>query len=146
MALFDTIGSECSKAELAACRAIGVIMGFQHRSELPVPIRCDIAEHSAGAEEVNSRRLAEVNEIRMFVPAQSPAFSGVSGFSGAYAITASTTSNKTAAITAGDRFEYPLASGRYYWAKNDGIKPTDNGHTYEVTIREERGLTLGQRS
>lgn len=146
MALFDTIGRECSKAELAACRAIGVIMGFKHRDELPVPVRCDIAEQTGGAEEVNTRRLAEVSEIRMFVPAQTPAWSGVSGFSGSYAITASTTTSKVASITAGDKFEYPIGSSRYFWVKNDGVRPTDNGYTYEVTIREERALTLGQRS
>jgi hypothetical protein len=82
----------------------------------------------------------------MFIPTQTPAFSGVSGFSGSYAITPATTSSKTAVITAGDKFEYPLASTRYWWVTNDGVKPTDNGWTYEVTIREERGLTLGQRS
>lgn len=146
MALFDDIGREVAKAELAACRAVGVIMGFQHRAELPVPIRVDIAEQTGGAEQVNSRRLAEINEIRMFVPVQSPAFSGVSGFSGAYAITAATTTSKTAAITTGDRFEYPLGSTRYFWVTNDGVKPLDNGWVYEITVREERGLTLGQRS
>ena len=59
---------------------------------------------------------------------------------------AAVTSTKTAAITGGDRFEFPLSSGRYWFVTSDGVKPVDNGYVYLVTVREERALTLGQRS
>ena len=146
MTLFDTIGKELGRAELAACRALGVIVGFTHRTEPAVPIYVEVGDLTGGTEQVQARRMVEVGEMLIYVPVQNPAFSGVSGFSGTYAITASTGAAKPSVITAGDRFEHPLGSGRYFWVKQDGVKPVHNGWTYEVVIREERALTLGQRS
>lgn len=144
--LFDKIGEAVADGELAAAKALGVTMGFKHRDELPIPVKVSFAQQKLGAEQMQSSRLAEVGEILMYVPAQSYAFSGVSGFSGSYAISAATGTAKTAYITVGDRWEYPIGSGRYFRVVRDGVRSVDNGWIYEVVIREERGITFGQGS
>lgn len=142
--VFDQIGTDVARAELEAARALGVVMGFKHGSELPVPVRVSYVQQKGINGPIDEARLAETGEIMFVVPVQSPAWSGASGFSGSYAIYGSMTSSKPAAIRLGDRWEYPIGSTRYWFTTES--RPIEEGKTYEVVAREERGLTFGQRS
>lgn len=146
MDTFQVIGVGLNAAELAVSKAIGQVVGFQHRASLPIPLYVQFIDIAGGAEQAQRGRLVDKNVIRMILPTQAYAFSGASGFSGVSSVTPVNSSGKTGTIVVGDRVEWPIGSGRYFWVVEEGIDPIHYGYSYVVTAREERAVTLGQRS
>jgi hypothetical protein len=80
--------------------------------------------------------------MTFLIPSQEAA-SGFSGFSGTAAITPVLSPSKP--ITVGDRIEYPISSGRYFFVSDD-ISQLANGYIYVVPCTEHKSLTMGVRS
>ncbi len=143
MATYDSVGSGLSLAELEVSKAIGVIMGFQHRAQLPVPIYCEILTINSENVEVQSGRQTQHQKLDLVIPVQDPAWSGSSGFSGTYSVP--TYAANKAGILEGDRFEYPIGTSGYYYVR--GVIQTDaNGYIWKVPVEAERSSSLGQRT
>ena len=147
MATFDDIGSGLGLAELEVSKAVGVIMGFQHRAQLPVPIHCEILTVNSENEEIQAGRRTVHHRMDLVIPVQAPAWSGSgsgsSGFSGAYSVP--TYASNPDGILEGDRFEYPLGSSGYYYVR--GVIQMDaNGYIWKVPVESEKTTSLGNRS
>lgn len=140
--VFDVIGSGMAKAELAVAKATGTTIGFQHRDELPVPLRVSLLDYNIGSQDSPSGRKLETADITFIVASQSPLFSGVSGFSGTSTIYAMTGQAKP--VTVGDRIEWPLASQRYFYVIDEPKPCIHNGHAYVIHASSHRTLTAGQ--
>jgi hypothetical protein len=145
MARFEDIGRACGKAELAIARQIGVTIGFQHRDNLPVPLKASIVGQAVGTDFSSKGKLNQTQEIRLIIPAQPPLFSGSSGFSGSLGISAFNNVGKTKDVIAGDRVEWPVQSGRYLWVDGE-VEAIHNGYAYLVRATEQKTLTGGARS
>jgi hypothetical protein len=143
MEVFDRIGKDLGAAELQVAKAIGVQIGFQHRQQLQVPLYAQILSQEHDSLYSSSGRLTQTASTTFFIPVQPPAFSGYSGYSGAQGVSACSGVGKS--ITNGDRIEYPLYSGRYYWVEAP-IRTIHNGYLYEVIATEIKTLRGGEKS
>jgi len=140
---FDQLGKDLGAAELEVAKAIGVLVGLQHRQQLAVPVYAQVIDQEHDALYNSLGRLSQTSSVTFFIPAQAPAFSGASGFSGGTGVSACSGTGKS--ITNGDRIEWPIGSGRYFWVDTP-IRTTHNGYVYEVTAQEIKTLRGGEKS
>lgn len=143
MDVFYRLGKDLGAAELEVAKAIGVQIGFQHRQALQVPLYAQILTQEHDSLYNSTGRLSQTASVTFFIPVQPPAFSGYSGFSGAQGISACSGTGKS--ITNGDRIEWPIGSGRYYWVETP-IRTIHNGYLYEVIATENKTLRGGEKS
>jgi hypothetical protein len=140
---FNQLGRDLGSAELQVAKAIGQVVGFSHRQGEPVPIWAQVLDQEHDSLYSSTGRLSQTASTTFFIPAQPPAWSGVSGFSGAVGISACSGVGK--AITTGDRIEWPIGSGRYFWV-DEPIRTTHNGFVYEVVATEIKTLAGGAKA
>jgi len=140
---FDQLGRDLGRTELEVAKAIGVLIGLQHRQQLQVPLYAQVIDQQHDSLYNSLGRLSQTASTTFFIPAQAPAFSGVSGFSGAQGVSACSGTAKS--ITNGDRIEWPIGSGRYFWVDTP-IRTTHNGYVYEVVAQEIKTLRGGEKS
>jgi hypothetical protein len=140
--VYNTVGSGLGLAELRVAKAIGQIVGFQHRNKLPVPVYINFNNTSTESLEVQNGRKTSHQRVEINMAVQSP-ISGVSGFSGTYAIP-KYADNKMGVLE-GDRFEYPVGTGNYYYVRGI-VEARANGYIWKVPIEGETSTSLGNRS
>ena len=143
MDVFYRLGKDLGAAELEVAKAIGVQIGFQHRQQLQVPLYAQVLSQEHDSLYNSLGRLTQTASTTFFIPVQAPTFSGYSGFSGGNGISACSGTIKS--ITNGDRIEWPLYSGRYYWVETP-IRTIHNGYLYEVVATEQKTLRGGEKS
>lgn len=141
--VFDDVGSGLSLAALEVAKATGVIMGFQHRAQLPVPVYVEMVAVNSENQEIQAGRQVQRQHLDLVVPVQNPAWSGSSGFSGTYVVP--TYNANRAGILEGDRFEYPIGTSGYYYVRGP-ITTDANGYIWKVPVEAEKGTSLGNRS
>jgi hypothetical protein len=144
--VFNQVGSELAKANLQVSKAIGVIIGFTHGNQLPVPL---YAQH-INADRLESdewdprgRKVSKEN-ITLLIPTQPPAFSGASGFSGTWAVYPEN-SGQANHPQCGDKVEYPIGSDNDYFVEGD-IKRINHGYAYLVPCKLAQTVVLGEES
>lgn len=141
--IFHDLGRDLGAAELEVSKAIGVLVGLQHRGQPSVPVYAQVLDQEHDSLYSSAGRLSQTQSTTFFIPAQAPAFSGASGFSGAMGVSACSGTRKS--ITTGDRIEWPIASGRYFWV-DEPIRTLHNGYLYEVIATEMKTLRGGEKS
>jgi hypothetical protein len=145
MDVYQKIGKDLAKANLQVAKAIGQVIGFQHRDELPVPLRVyPIERNSDNIDKPMGNRINQ-EKMQFLMPTQGPAFaSGVSGFSGTWNVQPATSglSNQPAN---GDWYEFPLGSSTY-WVIDGEIKVINHGWTYVVGATQRATINLGEKS
>lgn len=139
----DAIGKSLAQGNVAVAKAIGIIIGFKHRDDLPVPFYArKIDEQSDDVDQPLGRRV-DHNSIKMILPSQDPAWSGASGFSGTWAIWP-TYSGQGRQPHCGDRVEYPIGSSEWYYLDGNTIS-LNNGWSYELTAVQPHTQSLGEK-
>lgn len=138
---YDRIGRDIAKANLAVCKSVGVVVGFQHRDELQVPIRAMLLEQSEEDKDLPYGRRTEHDSINLMIPTQQPAWSGASGFSGSWSVVPGWSG---AAPSCGDRIEYPVGSGEYFYVEGT-VEPINHGWTYRITGVKSRTSAIGEK-
>ena len=133
MSTYTDIGAAEAEAELAVAQAIGVQISLSHRGASANTLYAILNDIQLSAERPQPMRSAEVQEISLTIPNQ----------------TNFTASITTAAkpVTKGDRIEYPLSSGVYFWIQNDeAIECISNGYIYKVKAASRKTTALGTKS
>lgn len=143
MATFDDVGSGISLAELEVSKAIGVVIGFKHRDQLPVPFYCQIVSQQNESQENQVGRVVNSSTLNIVLPVQPAAWSGSSGFSGAYSLPTFAAARQ--GVLEGDRVEYPIGTSGYYYVQGP-IIPQANGYEWQFNAVKEQGTSLGNRS
>lgn len=128
---FDQIGEAGAAATLAAAQAMGVRISLQHRSGEAATLWAEIIGQVLGAMQLPGVE-SEAGVLMVLIPVQT-----------GFAVMTST----TRPVTIGDRIEYPLSSGRYFWVEYESdIEQLDNGYVYRVQAREHKSITVGVMS
>ena len=143
MSVYNDVGSGICLASLAASKAIGVVIGFKHRNELPVPFYAQIVSRQSENVENQIGRQVQEKSLELMVPVQPAAWSGSSGFSGSYSLP--TYAANSEGVLEGDRVEYPIGSSSLYYVRGL-VQPSSNGYIWRFTGTKEQGTSLGQRS
>lgn len=128
MSAYGQIGDACAAGELAAAQACGVQISLSHRGATAATLWATVLEQGIGVDESTPGRQVERGVLLLAIPAQS-GFAAMTG--------------SARPITGGDRIEYPLSSGRYFWVTEDPIKMEPEGHVFTVTAIERKTLTQG---
>jgi len=140
--LFWDLGKIQNAGELIAAKVVGATIGFRHGTQLEVPLKAEVIRNDPLEVSANGT-IQEVREIELVIPAQPPAYSGVSGFSGGVGVSA--VSGATRSIMTGDRVEFPAGSNQYYWVTQD-TKTSNDGWSYVVIAQSRRTWVGGQRA
>lgn len=139
---YSEIGAGQAEAALAVSKTIGVYIGLQHRTSLACAYAAQIRENKLSGQEPQKGRLVEEGKITFLIPSQ-PAISGFSGYSGTSTISPILSPSKP--ITVGDKIEYPIGGGRYFFVTDD-VEQIANGYIYIVPCTEHKSITMGVRS
>ena len=133
MSVYGAVGTAESAGELAIAKALGVQVSFSHRGAAAVSVWCEVVSNEFGARDISEgRAIVETEELILRIPKQT-------GIGDA--------DDSTRPVTAGDRFEYPLLSLRYFFVPDDAaVAAVSNGHIWLVRVRREKPLTAGHRS
>ena len=139
----NRIGESLARANLRVNQAIGVQISYQHRGELPVPFHVRPMERGSDDKDIPLGRRVDVQSHKLLIPVQGPAWSGSSGFSGAYAIEPSF-SGIGGQPACGDRVYYPLFGTEVFYVEGP-IEIINNGYAYVMTICQHKSNNLGEK-
>lgn len=129
--VFAEIGAAEANATLAEAQAIGQQFSLTHRDNAAVTLYALISEQKL-TDDRQRGRLKEVGVLLVRVPVQT-------GFV--------VMTDESRPITKGDKAEYPLNSGRFFFAETEeDIEQKSNGYEYKITFKENKTLTFGARS
>lgn len=148
---YDRIGQAQAEGDLEASRAIGIIVGFTHRDDVPVALHAQVVEEVKEAVDGPRSKYVENTGVQFLLPEQSPitTFGGinysVSGFSGTRGIDQITGFSGFPCIVDGDKIEWPPWSGRNFYVKGP-MQIIHNGHGYIVGAIERRTLDQGMKA
>lgn len=128
---YARIGSGEARGVLAEARAIGQQINLWHRDGSSTTLYAIVNDLILGGEKPQLGRLVEKGEIEVIIPNQTGFTADIS------------TTEKP--ITQGDKIEYKVDSGRFFFV-NEDIKQIANGYIYKVRATERKTLTLGVKS
>jgi hypothetical protein len=128
MSAFDAIGQAGAAGVLATAVSMGTRISLQHRSGTAATLYAEILSQAIGGMRMRGAGVEEGTLVVM-IPVQS-----------GFAVMTGT----TRPVTVGDRIEYPLSSGRYFWIDDDtDIEQLDNGYVFKVQAHEHKTGTVG---
>jgi len=145
MDIYQQIGKDLSNANLQVAKAIGQVIGFKHRDELPVPLRIYPVERTSDNTDKPMGNRINQEQMQFLMPTQGLAFpSGVSGFSGTWNVQPATSGLANQPAN-GDWYEFPIGSDTY-WCVDGEIKMINHGWTYVVQATQRVTTNLGEKS
>jgi len=142
--IYDQIGRDLAKANLQVNKAIGMVIGFKHRDELPVPLYVMRIEASENDQNMPVGNRVSDESMKVLMPTQSPA-TNVSGFSGTWSV-APDWSGQSNQPACGDFVTFPIDDNSNHWVVEGEIKRINHGWSYIVPLVRRRTINLGEWS
>ena len=129
--LFNLIGAIDAQAELIAAKIVGVGVDFSHEQGTVVTLHGQIVGNKTEFVKKDRIRGLAITEMEI-VFAEQPG------------VTFVTDSHRS--FTEGDRFWYPAGQTDNMLVQKGQAEMLNNGHSYRVTLRQEKSINLGQDS
>ena len=129
--VYDLIGQAEALGAYVEAQVIGKQIKLSHRGGSDVTLDCNILGQGIGKLEIGGR-LMETGTLDFEIPVQ-PGFAVMS--------------TNARPITEGDRVEFPVGSGRYFFVEaSTDIEQASNGYRYKVRAYERKTFNFGARS
>jgi hypothetical protein len=130
---YADIGAAEAAGVLAEAQASGQQISLSHRGATANTLRAIVDDVRLSADRPQAMRSVETYDITVIIPDQTNFSAQITGTS--------------KPITKGDRIEYPLLSGAYFYVQSEeDIELIANGFIYKVKATSRKSLTLGVKS